>query len=35
VTVTAALYQKLPVTHHLSAIKPDIEIATNTVDVRF
>ena len=35
VTVTAALYQELPFPHHLLAIKPDIEIATNTVDMRF
>ena len=35
VTITAALYQKLPLPHYLLAIEPDIEIATNTVDVRF
>ena len=33
--VTAALYQELPVPHYLLAIEPDIEIAANTVDVRF
>ena len=35
VTITAGLEQKLPFPHYLLAIEPDIEIATNTVDVRF
>ena len=35
VTVTAALNQKLSLPHYLLTIEPDIEIATNTVNVRF
>ena len=35
VTANAALYQKLPFPHYLLAIEPDIEIPTDTVDVRF
>ena len=35
VTITAGLEQKLTFPHYLLAIEPDIEIATNTVDVRF
>src|SRR5439155_17270182 len=33
--IIAALYQKLPALHHLLAIKPDVEIAADTIDVRF
>ena len=32
---TVALDQKLPAFHHLFAVEPDIEIAADTVDVRF
>jgi len=35
VTITAALNQKLPFAHYLLAVEPNIEIATNTVDMRF
>src|SRR5262245_54920442 len=35
VTITAGLYQKLPFAHYLLAVEPDIEIATDAVDVRF
>src|SRR5215831_502743 len=35
VTTIGALNQKLPFSHHPLAIEPNIEIATNTVDVRF
>ena len=34
-TITAALYQKLPFTHYLLAVEPDVEIAADAVDVRF
>lgn len=34
-TAGQALYQKLAFPHYLLAIKPDIKIATDTVDVRF
>ena len=34
-TITAALYQKLPLPHYLVAIEPDIEIAADAVDMRF
>ena len=34
-SITAALYQKLPLTHHLLTVEPDIEIAADAVDVRF
>ena len=35
VTITAGLEQKLSFPHYLLSVEPDIEIATNTVDVRF
>ena len=35
VMITAGLKQKLPFPHYLLAVEPDIEIAANTVDVRF
>jgi len=28
------LYQKLPFSHYLLAVKPDIKVATDTIDVR-
>ena len=34
VMISAALYQKLSFAHYLLAIEPDIEIATDTIDVR-
>ena len=33
--IIAALYQKLPIAHHLLTVEPDIEIAAHAVDVRF
>src|SRR5438552_17206513 len=33
--IIAPLYQKLPASHHLFAIEPDIEIAAYAVDVSF
>ena len=35
VTIAAGLEQKLPFAHYLLTVEPDIEIATDTVDVRF
>ncbi len=35
VTITAALYQKLPFPHHLLAVEPDVEIPADAVDMRF
>src|SRR5438105_7620797 len=33
--IMRALYQKLPIPHHLLAVEPDVEIASHTVDMRF
>ena len=35
VTITAALYQKLPFPHYLLAVEPDVKIAADAVDMRF
>src|SRR5262245_56980235 len=34
-SITVALYQKLSAAHYLLTIEPDIEIASDTVDMRF
>jgi hypothetical protein len=33
--IIALLYQKLPFSHYLLAVEPDVEIAADAVDVRF
>ena len=34
-SITAVLYQEFPTPHYLLTIEPDIEIAPDTVDMRF